>query len=122
VQVHRRRIKVAAAAAELVNFHLRSASETFLAIVIAVAGSRLAVAEPGDAKIQLTQTIALPGVERQMDYFDFDAAGGSVPVLTLRFSRSNMSRKREHQLPRKGYFKIPCSRCREDLLGIERSS
>ena len=43
VQVHRRRIKAAAAAAELVNFHLRSASETFLAIVIAVAGSRLAV-------------------------------------------------------------------------------
>jgi hypothetical protein len=78
VQVHRRRIKAAAAAAELVNFHLRSASERFLVIVIAVAGSRLAVAEPCDAKIQLTQTIALPGVEGQMDYFDFDAAGGRV--------------------------------------------
>jgi len=32
---------------------------------------------------------------------------------------SNVSRKREQQLPRKGYFKIPRSHCREDALGNE---
>src|SRR4029077_15374690 len=37
--------------------------------------------------------------------------------FTLRcFSQSNISRKREHQLPRKGYLKIPRSHSREDLL------
>jgi hypothetical protein len=37
--------------------------------------------------------------------------------FTLRcFSQSNISRRREHQLPRKGYFKIPRSHSREDLL------
>jgi DNA-binding beta-propeller fold protein YncE len=46
-----------------------------LAIVIAVAGSCLAVAESGDAGIQLKQTIALPGVEGRIDHFDFDTAG-----------------------------------------------
>jgi hypothetical protein len=33
--------------------------------------------------------------------------------------KANISRKKEHQLPRKGYFKIPRSHCREDALGNE---
>ena len=37
--------------------------------------------------------------------------------FTLRcFSQADMSRKDEHQLPRKGYFKIPRSHYRKDLL------
>jgi len=37
--------------------------------------------------------------------------------FTLRcFSQSNVSLKDEHQIPRKGYFKIPRSHSREDLL------
>ena len=40
--------------------------------------------------------------------------------FTLRcFSQSDTSRMDEHQLPRKGYFKIPRSHCREDPLGNE---
>jgi len=33
--------------------------------------------------------------------------------------KANVSRKKEHQLPRKGYFKIPRSHSREDPLGNE---
>jgi len=54
-----------------------------LAIVIAVAGSCLAVAEAGDAAIQLKQTIALLGVEGRIDHFDFDAAGERLFVCAL---------------------------------------
>ena len=46
-----------------------------LAIVIALTGSCLAVAESGDAGIQMKQTIPLPGVEGRIDHFDFDTAG-----------------------------------------------
>jgi DNA-binding beta-propeller fold protein YncE len=53
-----------------------------LAIVIAAA-SCLAVAEAGDAAIQLKQTIALPGVEGRIDHFDFDAAGERLFVCAL---------------------------------------
>jgi DNA-binding beta-propeller fold protein YncE len=54
-----------------------------LAIVIAVARSCLAVAEAGDAAIQLKQTIPLPGVEGRIDHFDFDAAGERLFVCAL---------------------------------------
>jgi DNA-binding beta-propeller fold protein YncE len=53
------------------------------AIVIAVARSCLAVAEAGDAGIQLKQTIPLPGVEGRIDHFDFDAAGERLFVCAL---------------------------------------
>jgi DNA-binding beta-propeller fold protein YncE len=54
-----------------------------LFIVIAVAGSCLAVAESGDARIQLEQTIPLPGVEGRIDHFGFDAAGARLFVCAL---------------------------------------
>ena len=54
-----------------------------LAIVIAVASSCLAVAEAGDAGIQLKQAIPLPGVEGRIDHFDFDAAGERLFVCAL---------------------------------------
>jgi glutamine cyclotransferase len=54
-----------------------------LSIVIAVAGSCLAVAESGDAGIQLKQTIPLPGVEGRIDHFAFDAAGTRLFVCAL---------------------------------------
>ena len=54
-----------------------------LAIVIAVTRSCLAVAEAGDAGIQLKQTIPLPGVEGRIDHFDFDAAGERLFVCAL---------------------------------------
>jgi len=54
-----------------------------LAIVIAAAGSCLAVAEPNDAKIELKRTIPLPGVEGRIDHFDFDAAGERLFVCAL---------------------------------------
>ena len=54
-----------------------------LAIVIAVAGGCLAVAEAGDTGIQLTQTIPLPGVEGRIDHFDFDAVGERLFVCAL---------------------------------------
>jgi DNA-binding beta-propeller fold protein YncE len=66
----------------------------FLAIVLAVAGSCLALGESGDAGLHLKQTIPLPGVEGRIDHFDFDAAGerlffcalgnNTVEVLDLR--------------------------------------
>ena len=52
-----------------------------LAIVIAVAGSCLAVAEAGDAAIQLKQTIPLPGVEGRIDHFDVDTSRRKVICL-----------------------------------------
>ena len=54
-----------------------------LAIVIAVASSCLAVAEAGDAGIQLKQAIPLLGVEGRIDHFDFDAAGERLFVCAL---------------------------------------
>ena len=54
-----------------------------LAIVIALTGSCLAVAESGDAGIQMKQTIPLPGVEGRIDHFDFDTAGERLFVCAL---------------------------------------
>ena len=54
-----------------------------LAIVIAVAGSCPAIAEAGNAGIQLTQTIPLHGVEGRIDHFDLDAAGERLFVCAL---------------------------------------
>jgi len=54
-----------------------------LAIVIAAAGSCLAIAESNDAKIELKRTIPLPGVEGRIDHFDFDAAGERLFVCAL---------------------------------------
>ena len=54
-----------------------------LAIVITVAGSCLAVAEAGDAAIQLKQTIALPGVEGRIDHLDVDISGQRLFVCAL---------------------------------------
>jgi YVTN family beta-propeller protein len=54
-----------------------------LSIVITVAGSCLAVAESGEAKIQLKQTIPLPGVEGRIDHFAIDAAGARLFVCAL---------------------------------------
>ena len=54
-----------------------------LSIVTAVAGSCLAVAESGDAGIQLKQTIPLPGVEGRIDHFAFDAAAARLFVCAL---------------------------------------
>jgi DNA-binding beta-propeller fold protein YncE len=55
----------------------------FLAIVIAAAGSCLAVAESGDAGIELKRTIPFPGVEGRIDHFGFDAAGQRLFVCAL---------------------------------------
>lgn len=54
-----------------------------LSIVIALAGSCLAVAESGDAGIQLKQTMPLPGVEGRIDHFAFDAASARLFVCAL---------------------------------------
>jgi DNA-binding beta-propeller fold protein YncE len=54
-----------------------------LSIVIALAGSCLAVAESGDATIKLAQTIPLPGVEGRIDHFAFDAAAERLFVCAL---------------------------------------
>jgi glutamine cyclotransferase len=54
-----------------------------LAIGIAAAGSCLAVAESGEAGIQLRQTIPLPGVEGRIDHFAIDAAGARLFVCAL---------------------------------------
>ncbi len=54
-----------------------------LAIVIAAAGSCLAVAESNDAKIELKRTIPLPGVEGRIDHFDFDTSGERLFVCAL---------------------------------------
>ena len=54
-----------------------------LSIVTAVAGSCLAVAESGETRIKLKQTIPLPGVEGRIDHFAFDAAGERLLVCAL---------------------------------------
>jgi DNA-binding beta-propeller fold protein YncE len=54
-----------------------------LSIVIAVAGSCLAVAESVDAGIQLKKTIPLSGVEGRIDHFAFDATGARLFVCAL---------------------------------------
>jgi DNA-binding beta-propeller fold protein YncE len=54
-----------------------------LAIIIAVAGICRAVAESGDAGIQLKQTIPLLGVEGRIDHLAFDAAGQRLFVCAL---------------------------------------
>lgn len=53
------------------------------AIGIAAAGSCLAVVESGDARINLKQTIPLPGVEGRIDHFAFDAVGERLFVCAL---------------------------------------
>jgi DNA-binding beta-propeller fold protein YncE len=57
--------------------------QLILAIGIAAAGTCLAVAESGDARIKLKQTIPLPGVEGRIDHFAFDAAGDRLFVCAL---------------------------------------
>jgi glutamine cyclotransferase len=54
-----------------------------LAFVIVVVGNYLAVAQSGDARIKLAQTIPLPGVEGRIDHFAFDAAGDRLFVCAL---------------------------------------
>jgi DNA-binding beta-propeller fold protein YncE len=54
-----------------------------LAIVIAVAGSCRPITESVDARLQLKQTIPLPGVKGRIDHFDFDAAGERLFVCAL---------------------------------------
>jgi DNA-binding beta-propeller fold protein YncE len=54
-----------------------------LAIVIAAAGSCLAVAESNDAKIELKRTIPLPGVEGRIDHLDLDISGQRLFVCAL---------------------------------------
>jgi DNA-binding beta-propeller fold protein YncE len=54
-----------------------------LAIAIAVVGNYFAGPEAGDARLQLKQTIPLPGVEGRIDHLDFDAAGERLFVCAL---------------------------------------
>jgi glutamine cyclotransferase len=54
-----------------------------LAFVIVVVGNYLAVAQSGDARIKLAQTIPLPGVEGRIDHFAFDAAAERLFVCSL---------------------------------------
>jgi hypothetical protein len=54
-----------------------------LAFVIVVVGNYLAVAQSGDARIKLKQTIPLPGVEGRIDHFAFDADGERLFVCAL---------------------------------------
>jgi DNA-binding beta-propeller fold protein YncE len=54
-----------------------------LAFVIAVVGNYLAAAESGDARLQLKQTIPLPGVEGRIDHFALDSAGDRLFVCAL---------------------------------------
>ena len=42
-----------------------------------------AIAQAGEAKIELNQTIPLPGVEGRIDHFDFDALGERLFVCVL---------------------------------------
>jgi DNA-binding beta-propeller fold protein YncE len=54
-----------------------------LAIVVAITGSCVPVAGSDDARIELKQTIPLPGVEGRIDHFGFDAAGERLFVCAL---------------------------------------
>jgi hypothetical protein len=46
-----------------------------LAVVVITPGNYVAAAEIGNAPLQLTQTIPLPGVEGRIDHLDFDPTG-----------------------------------------------
>ena len=52
-------------------------------IVIAVVSNHSVAAEPGDAGLQLKQTIGLPGVEGRIDHLDLDATGERLFVCAL---------------------------------------
>jgi DNA-binding beta-propeller fold protein YncE len=54
-----------------------------LAIVLVVAGGRLAAAEPASAAFELKQTIPLAGVEGRIDHLDLDASGERLFVCAL---------------------------------------
>jgi hypothetical protein len=54
-----------------------------LGIVVAVVGNCFAVAQSGDAGLELKQTIALAGVEGRIDHFALDAAGDRLFVCAL---------------------------------------
>ncbi len=54
-----------------------------LAFVVAVVGNCLAAAQSGDARLQLKQTIPLPGVEGRIDHLDIDAANERLFVCAL---------------------------------------
>jgi hypothetical protein len=54
-----------------------------LSILMAVFADHLAAAEPGGPRIELKQTMPLPGVEGRIDHFDFDAAGERLFVCAL---------------------------------------
>src|SRR5437879_3339038 len=54
-----------------------------LAGLILIAESYLAVAEPGNAAIQVRRTIHLTGVEGRIDHFDFDASGERLFLCAL---------------------------------------
>ena len=54
-----------------------------LAFVIVVVDNYLAVAQSGDARIKLAQTIPLSGVEGRIDHFAFDAAAERLFVCAL---------------------------------------
>ena len=54
-----------------------------LAFVVAVAGNYLAIAESGNALLQLKQTIVLPGVEGRIDHLDLDVANERLFVCAL---------------------------------------
>jgi DNA-binding beta-propeller fold protein YncE len=54
-----------------------------LSLIIAAAGNYLAAAESGNPPLQLQQTIPLPGVERRIDHFAFDAGADKLFVCAL---------------------------------------
>jgi DNA-binding beta-propeller fold protein YncE len=54
-----------------------------LSLIIAAAGNYLAAAESGNPPLQLQQTIPLPGVERRIDHFAFDAGADRLFVCAL---------------------------------------
>jgi DNA-binding beta-propeller fold protein YncE len=65
------------------NFTEGTLRHLVLAIVISVAGPCHPIAEPGDAKLQLQQTIPLPGVEGRIDHIAFDEARQRLFVCAL---------------------------------------
>jgi DNA-binding beta-propeller fold protein YncE len=54
-----------------------------LALIIGVIAGFLATAKSDEEKIQLKQTIPLPGVEGRIDHFDFDLVGERLFVCAL---------------------------------------
>ena len=69
--------------AALGNFTEGTRRHLVLTIAIAVARACQPIAEPGDARLQLQQTIPLPGVEGRIDHIAFDAAGQRLFVCAL---------------------------------------